>query len=60
MKKQIDVKSITVFNLLGQEVKRIVFKNRPIKIDVSNLETGHYFLKILTSEKEFSTRLIKK
>lgn len=60
MKKQIDVESVTVFNLIGQEVKKISFRNEHIKIDVSNLESGHYFIKIVTSQKEFLTRFVRK
>jgi len=60
IKKQIDVESVTIFNFLGQEVKKITPKNEDIKIDVSNLKSGHYFVKILTSEKEFFTRFIRR
>ena len=60
MKKQIDVESIIIYNFLGQEVKKVVSRNQNIKIDVSNLKSGHYFIKILTSQKEFFTRFIRK
>jgi hypothetical protein len=60
MKKQVDVESVIIFNLLGQEVKKVPFENNHIKIDVSNLESGHYFIKILTSQKEFFTSFIRK
>ena len=59
LKKQIDVKAIVVYNVLGQEVKRVSFKNERIKIDVSNFQTGHYFIKIVTTEKVFNSRFIK-
>ncbi|TBN03628.1 T9SS type A sorting domain-containing protein [Hyunsoonleella flava] len=60
IKKQIDVESIIIFNLLGQEVKKVTTKNEHIKIDVSNLKSGQYFIKILASQKEFFTRFIRK
>ncbi|WP_296313714.1 T9SS type A sorting domain-containing protein [Winogradskyella sp. UBA3174] len=60
MKKQIDVESIIIYNFLGQEVKKVTSRNQNIKIDVSNLKSGHYFIKILTSQKEFFTRFIRK
>ncbi|WP_152611452.1 T9SS type A sorting domain-containing protein [Psychroserpens damuponensis] len=60
MKKQVDVESVIIYNILGQEVKTVAFENEHIKIDVSNLESGHYFIKILTSQKEFFTRFITK
>ncbi|GAA4817097.1 T9SS type A sorting domain-containing protein [Litoribaculum gwangyangense] len=60
MKKQIDVESIIIFNFLGQEVKKVSPNNEHIKIDVSNLKSGHYFIKILASQKEFFTRFIRK
>ncbi len=59
LKKRIDVKAIVIYNVVGQEVKKLAFKNDHIKIDVSNLETGNYFMKILTAEKVFTTRFIK-
>jgi hypothetical protein len=59
LKKGINVKAIVIYNVLGQEVKKLAFKNDHIKIDVSNLEVGHYFIKILTPEKVFNTRFIK-
>lgn len=60
MKRQIDVESIIIFNILGQEVKKVSPNNEHIKIDVSNLKFGHYFIKILASQKEFFTRFIRK
>ncbi len=59
LKKGIDVKTIVIYNVLGQEVRKLAFKNDHIKIDVSNLEAGHYFIKIVTPEKVFNTRFIK-
>lgn len=60
LKKQIDVKSILIYNLLGQPVKKIPFEGKQhIKINVSNFKTGHYFIKILTPEKVFNTKFIK-
>ncbi len=60
LKKHIDVKAIVVYNLLGQEVRRVDIKNEPIKIDVSTLVAGNYFVKIMTPQKVFNTRFIKK
>jgi hypothetical protein len=60
IKKQIDFESIVIFNFLGQEVKKVTPKSEHIKIDVSNFKSGHYFIKILASQKEFITRFIKK
>lgn len=60
MKKQIDVESIIIYDILGQEVKKATPKDEHIKIDVSNLRSGHYFIKILASQKEFFTRFIRK
>lgn len=60
MKKQVDVESIIIYNMLGQEVRSVSYDNGHIKIDVSNLESGHYFIKILTSEQEFTSRFIRK
>jgi len=59
LKKQIDIKAIIVYNLLGQEVTRVPFSDNHIKINVSDMETGHYFIKIVTPEKVFVTRFVK-
>ena len=46
----------TIVNVVGQVVKKGQTTN---KVNVSNLETGNYFMKILTAEKVFTTRFIK-
>lgn len=56
----IEIQSIAVFDILGQMV--IAFPNikDTSKIDVSNLKTGNYFLKIKSNKGISSLKFIKK
>ncbi|MFV8344484.1 T9SS type A sorting domain-containing protein [Flavobacterium sp. ZB4P13] len=57
---EIEVKSIAVYNILGQLV--LAFPNVKVisKIDVSNLKTGNYFIKINSDKGSSSMKFIKK
>jgi len=51
---------ITIFNLLGQAVYQNTLESNIHKIDLSNLDSGAYFVKISASSKEYLTKIIKK
>ncbi len=58
------VKSISIFNVLGENVKNIILneneETKTLKVDVSNLENGIYFLKTVdNSGFERTTKFIK-
>ncbi|TDE42013.1 T9SS type A sorting domain-containing protein [Flavobacterium rhamnosiphilum] len=57
---EIEVKSIAVYNISGQLV--LAFPNVKVisKIDVSNLKTGNYFIKINSDKGSSSMKFIKK
>nr|WP_315232398.1 T9SS type A sorting domain-containing protein [uncultured Flavobacterium sp.] len=57
--KEIEVKSIAVYNILGQLVLSLPNVKVISKIDVSNLKTGNYFVKINTDKGSSSMKFIK-
>ena len=56
-KQDTEVYSLTIYNLLGQQVQTIT--NPSNAIDVSSLETGNYILKIVTEKGVSSSKFIK-
>jgi hypothetical protein len=50
IKKQIRLSSISIYNTLGQQILVIPNEQYTKQVDVSNLKTGNYFIK-LTSDK---------
>ncbi|AXG67935.1 internalin-J [Kordia sp. SMS9] len=60
LKQQIDVSSLTIYNMFGQKVKTIPYQNQELTtIDVADLRSGQYFIKISTDKTLFTTRFIK-
>ena len=46
--------------MFGQKVKTIPYRNTELTtIDVTNLKSGQYFMKIATDKNTFTTRFIK-
>jgi hypothetical protein len=58
-KETIEVKSISIYNILGQLVVVIPNAEKVSKIDVSGLTTGNYFIKINSDNGTSNTRFIK-
>ena len=56
-KKQVEFKSISVYNMLGQLVQ--TFINPSNTIDVSNLKSGSYILKMTTENGVLSGKFLK-
>ncbi|WP_426091126.1 DUF7619 domain-containing protein [Flavobacterium sp. DSR3-2] len=56
---EIEVKSIAVYNILGQLVIALPNVKVISKIDVSNLKTGNYFIKIDSDKGSSSMKFIK-
>lgn len=56
-KQQVDIKSISVYNMLGQLV--LTFVNPSNTIDVSTLKTGSYILKVTTENGVLSSKFLK-
>jgi hypothetical protein len=58
-KEAIEVKSISIYNTLGQLVLVIPDAGKVSKIDVSSLTNGNYFIKINSDKGTSNTRFIK-
>jgi len=58
-KETIEVKSISIYNTLGQLVLVIPNAEKVSKIDVSSLTVGNYFIKINSDKGTSNTRFIK-
>lgn len=57
--KEIEIQSISVYDILGQLVIALPNIKDASKIDVSNLRTGNYFLKIKSDKGNSSLKFIK-
>lgn len=57
---QEEVSKVTVYNLLGQEVKTSIPTSSDINMDISELNAGVYIVKIISNDNEYSKRFIKK
>lgn len=58
-KETIEVKSISIYNTLGQLVLLVPNAEKVSIIDVSSLKTGNYFIKINSDKGTSNTRFIK-
>lgn len=58
-KEAIEVKSISIYNALGQLVLVIPNAGKVSKIDVSSLTTGNYFIKINSDRGTSNARFVK-
>jgi hypothetical protein len=51
--------SVQIFNILGQEVKNINAASTKSIIDIQDLDTGIYFVKVTSSNETTVLQLIK-
>ncbi len=58
-KNQIELSSIQVYNIMGQLVQVITNAKNINSIDVSELKSGNYFLKMITNQGTSSVRFVK-
>jgi hypothetical protein len=58
LKSAIEINSIQIYNTIGQLVT--VQTGNALKVDVSNLKTGNYFIKVNTNEGFSTSQFIKK
>lgn len=56
-KNQTEIQSVEIYNIVGQVV--IAIPNSTTAIDVSNLETGTYFVKVNTEKGSTTTKFVK-
>ena len=55
---QVKVKGINVINSLGQKVYTQTVEQQFIRLDISNLQTGIYFIQMITSDNQMITKNI--
>lgn len=53
------ITKVTIFNLLGQEVKTISPKTNNVSVDVNNLKAGVYIIKLIANDNESTKKFIK-
>jgi len=53
------ITKVTIFNLLGQEVKSINPYTNNVSVDINNLEAGIYIIKLIANDKESTKKFIK-
>ena len=58
-KNEIGVKSVSIYNTLGQMVLVVTNPENNAAIDVANLKTGTYFIKVTTDKGTANTKFIK-
>lgn len=59
MKAKENITSISLYNLLGQELKRITPNDLEVELDLNFLASGTYFVKALVKDKIGSFTLVK-
>ncbi|AYN03351.1 leucine-rich repeat domain-containing protein [Flavobacterium sp. 140616W15] len=59
-RKDIEVQSIAIYDVLGQLVIAVPNAKSVSNIDVANLKTGNYFIKVKSDKGSSSTKFIKK
>ncbi|WP_298518727.1 T9SS type A sorting domain-containing protein [uncultured Kordia sp.] len=60
LKQDLTISSFTIYNMFGQKVKTIPYKNTELtSIDVTDLKSGQYFIRIATDKTLLTTRFMK-
>lgn len=59
IKSKHTVKEIKIYNLLGQEIKSFKSEVKIESIDISELETGQYFVKLKSSNNQEIKKIVK-
>ena len=58
VKNKIDVKSVSIYNTLGQIIMTTIHTENG-EINVSNLQSGNYFIKVFTDKGSLTAKFIK-
>ena len=59
LKAKIKIEKVSVFNILGQEVMMTYLNKIEGKIDMTNLQNGVYFVKVLINKSSKTIQIIK-
>lgn len=55
-----EISSVEVYNMLGQKVKTAVLNGTQVKVDISNLNSGNYIVKVFSEGITKSLKVTKK
>ena len=56
---QSNIQNVSIFNMLGQEVLKTAPNNVDSTVDMSNLQTGAYFVKVTINDRTETVRVVK-
>ena len=56
IKSQENISKVAIYNLIGQEVRVLTPNTSNLEVDLSNLDSGVYIVKILSNDKEVSKK----
>jgi hypothetical protein len=56
---QQEINSVTVYNLLGQEVKTVAASSNIVEVNLSEFASGHYIAKVIAGSSSESIKIIK-
>ncbi|MCT4630516.1 T9SS type A sorting domain-containing protein [Winogradskyella sp.] len=59
LKKDITIESLTIYNLLGQSIIKTNDFSKGIQLNVSNIKSGQYIIRIVTDSVIFASRFMK-
>jgi hypothetical protein len=59
LKAQNEIQNVTIYNVLGQEVKTLSPKSFNSDIDMSSLQSGAYFFRVTINDRVETIRIIK-
>jgi len=53
-----EIREVRLYNLLGEEAMKFEIRNLDYQIDVSRLQSGIYYVKVKTENKEYKTKIV--
>ena len=56
---QQEINSVTLYNILGQEVKTVSGGDNSVTVNLSEFATGHYIAKVVAGNSNESIKIIK-
>ncbi len=60
IESEVEIEKVIIFDIYGRSQQSIVNNQQSLTIDISDLNSGVYFVKIITNKYEVTKRIIKK
>ena len=54
------IDSVSIYSVLGQEIKQLQFNTNAVSVDIADLQAGMYIIKVTSSGVTATSRLVKK